>query len=178
MHRDLDFRQTGRRICVRDAVLAQRLQQQIRKDAAFLQHQNVLDYSLLIGVHRRFNKAKGQHQARDTWIAKHTKELEKLLHVLQKERDSLSPGQADPILNAVRFVDFANFAFDSTAAATSLSPPPLDPLAPASQSGLSIFQQLQGGMEGSTRPEGRPDEEVRVGVYVCVCVCMYIYVWR
>ena len=61
VHRDLDFRQTGRRICVRDPVLAQRLQQQIRKDAAFLQHQNVLDYSLLIGVHRRFNKVGQEH---------------------------------------------------------------------------------------------------------------------
>jgi len=78
VHRDLDFIQTGRRITVRDGVLALKLREQIEKDAAFLKSQNVLDYSLLIGIHRRFDHTTSNHRERDAWIAYHTKDLEKV----------------------------------------------------------------------------------------------------
>jgi hypothetical protein len=174
VHRDLDFIQTGRRITVKDVALASKLQRQIAQDAAFLKSQNVVDYSLLIGVHRRGDSQKASSRARerDNWIAHHTKDLKRMLDAFKKERSSM--GAAGKIMDEVTFLDFANFAFNHTSpGARSCSTDDLraagagggakgggDGDAERCTFGTSIFQALQGGFEGNTRAEGEGDEEV------------------
>ena len=83
-----------------------------------------------------------------------------MLAALKKEKAVAGGGQ---IMDEIKFLDFAHFAFESTSAAakTSARVGTSDKRAAApgprrmndlnGRFGISVFQQLEGGLEGSTR---------------------------
>lgn len=92
-----------------------------------------------------------------------TQDLEKMLAALKKEKAVAGGGQ---IMDEIKFLDFAHFAFESTSAAAKTSarvgtsdkrPAAPGPRPPQRMNdlngrfGISVFQQLEGGLEGSTR---------------------------
>eukprot|EP00283_Hemiselmis_rufescens_P002837 CAMPEP_0173422004 /NCGR_PEP_ID=MMETSP1357-20121228/2879_1 /TAXON_ID=77926 /ORGANISM="Hemiselmis rufescens, Strain PCC563" /LENGTH=866 /DNA_ID=CAMNT_0014384977 /DNA_START=148 /DNA_END=2748 /DNA_ORIENTATION=- len=119
VHKDIDFMQMGRSITLPKG-LDEELRRQIVLDSAFLERQHVIDYSLLVGVHRRKrierrSSASGGEKKGELhkWSREHAEELGQLFTELRKsaaEGGGLSLG----VLDSLSFDDFVAFAHRSS----------------------------------------------------------------
>lgn len=122
VHKDIDFMQMGRSLKL-PVGMGQQLRRQIVLDACFLERQGVIDYSLLIGVHRR--KRRPEHTPRpattpasskdneevDKWSKEHSAELQSLFAELKR---TSAPQVKGGILDSLSFADFVSFAHTSS----------------------------------------------------------------
>eukprot|EP01097_Dermamoeba_algensis_P007950 TRINITY_DN5132_c0_g1_i1.p1 TRINITY_DN5132_c0_g1~~TRINITY_DN5132_c0_g1_i1.p1 ORF type:complete len:558 (-),score=101.44 TRINITY_DN5132_c0_g1_i1:136-1809(-) len=136
VYKDLDFIKLERKINV-GPKYSKKLMEQIRLDAAFLQSQKIIDYSLLVGAHQT---GRDMVKEKEEWVQTHKFELERLYRTSR----SAARGRYFDTCTIDEFCRFAYYKSSSSRPGIFITQ--ADQKSPTLN---SAFQQDWGGMNSS-----------------------------
>jgi len=165
VYKDLDWKTMKRTLNVAPKYIPH-LKLQIEKDVELLGRNNIIDYSLLVGVHQTGTNIQNE---KTKWMKQHNDSLTKAYEDLKKDSSLKREG----IMDLLDFESFCHLAYKSSSSAIEN-----DSDEPVKRGTQSIFQKDFGGMKSYRVAEDDTEilgEEI---VFVGIIDTLIAYEWK